>query len=312
MPRRISYDNSKVAVAKIIGTRERQLTREFLRLQSHFLFEEHFCLVRRPQEKGHVEGLVEYGRRNFLVPVPRIGDLSALNDQLAEKCRCELQRHLRGKSDSKGNLLLDDQKHFRLLPEEDFEARRVTVAHADSLALVRFDKNSYSVPTKYAHRPITVTAGVDDVRLVFEDQLIAVHPRCWKKERFAFNPVHYLALLERKPGGFDFAKPLEAWDLPVCFGILRRRLEAEAGGRGTREFIRVLRLLERHSLNRVKRAVQYGLEIGATDSDALRLILESQNEEPIGLFSLEGRPHLKLVQIEQTDVSCYQSLLLGG
>jgi hypothetical protein len=157
-----------------------------------------------------------------------------------------------------------------------------------------------------------VTAGVDDVRLVFEDQLIAVHPRCWKKERFAFNPVHYLALLERKPGGFDFAKPLEAWDLPVCFGILRRRLEAEAGGRGTREFIRVLRLLERHSLNRVKRAVQYGLEIGATDSDALRLILESQNEEPIGLFSLEGRPHLKLVQIEQTDVSCYQSLLLGG
>ncbi len=312
VPRRISYDNSKVAVAKIIGTRERQLTREFLRLQSHFLFEEHFCLVRRPQEKGHVEGLVEYGRRNFLVPVPRIGDLSALNDQLAEKCRCELQRHLRGKSDSKGNLLLDDQKHFRLLPEEDFEARRVTVAHADSLALVRFDKNSYSVPTKYAHRPITVTAGVDDVRLVFEDQLIAVHPRCWKKERFAFNPVHYLALLERKPGGFDFAKPLEAWDLPVCFGILRRRLEAEAGGRGTREFIRVLRLLERHSLNRVKRAVQYGLEIGATDSDALRLILESQNEEPIGLFSLEGRPHLKLVQIEQTDVSCYQSLLLGG
>ena len=55
VPWRISYDNSKVAVARIISNRKRQLTREFLRLQSHFLFEEHFCLVRRPNEKGHVD-----------------------------------------------------------------------------------------------------------------------------------------------------------------------------------------------------------------------------------------------------------------
>ena len=52
VPWRISYDNSKVAIAKMIGSRERKLTREFLRLQSHYLFEEHFCLVRRPNEKG--------------------------------------------------------------------------------------------------------------------------------------------------------------------------------------------------------------------------------------------------------------------
>ena len=54
VPRRISYDNSRVAIRKIIGGRQRELTREFLRLQSHFLFQSHFCLVRRANEKGNV------------------------------------------------------------------------------------------------------------------------------------------------------------------------------------------------------------------------------------------------------------------
>jgi len=58
VPHRISYDNSKVAVSKVVGARRRDLTEEFLRLQSHFLYDEHFCLVRRANEKGHVESLV--------------------------------------------------------------------------------------------------------------------------------------------------------------------------------------------------------------------------------------------------------------
>ena len=53
-------------------------------------------------------------------------------------------------------------------------------------------------------------ATVDEVRLVYADQLIARHERCWEKEKFRYNPVHYLALLERKPGGFDYARPLRA------------------------------------------------------------------------------------------------------
>ena len=72
---RISYDNTKVAVARILGHRERKITDDFLRLESHFLFDHHFCLVRRPNEKGHVERLLDFGRRNFLVPVPRVDSL---------------------------------------------------------------------------------------------------------------------------------------------------------------------------------------------------------------------------------------------
>ncbi|MFV1968780.1 MAG: IS21 family transposase [Pirellulaceae bacterium] len=313
VPTRISYDNSKIAVAKIVGRRERKVTTEFLRLQSHFLFEEHFCLVRRPNEKGHVEHLLDFARSNYLVPVPRVDSLETLNRQLEQRCREDLQRQLRGKSAPKQELLAEEQQQFlRPLPRETFEGRRVKQAKASSLSLIRFDNNSYSVPTQYAYRQITIVATVDEVRLVFEDRLIARHRRHWGREQYFFDPVHYLALLERKPGGFDHARPLESWDLPVCFGILRRRLEAEFGSPGTREFIKVLRLLEKYSIRTLKQAVQHGLEIGATSAAAIRLILEYRQEESVALFCLDGRPQLKLVRVAQTDVSVYQSLLVGG
>lgn len=313
VPCRISYDNSKVAIAKIIGnskhSRQRKLTREFLRLQSHYLFEEHFCLVRRPNEKGHVERLVEYARSNFLVPLPVVDSLEELNGQLIQHCSRDLEKQSRGKSASKRSLLDEERSAFLALPTRTFEARRITQAAVCSQSLVRFDRNSYSVPTKYAHRKVTVVATVTKVRFVFGDRLIATHHRCWQKEQFFYQPLHYLSLLERKPHGFDFAKPVDQWQLPKCFGILRRRLEASDPKHGTRFYIRVLRLLERCSRAQLADAIEYALDIGVIDPDSIRVILEHRQEKPVELFSLDGRPQLKTFNVETTDVSAYAALL---
>ena len=136
------------------------------------------------------------------------------------------------------------------------------------------------------------------------------HRRCWGRERVFYDPVHYLALLERKPGALDFAAPLAGWELPVCFGVLRRRLEAEFGGPGTRRFIKVLRLLEGASLAELTRAVERALELGAADADAVRLILEHRRERPVGLFCLDGRPHLSWSACRPR-TSAYASLAAG-
>ncbi|WP_145382559.1 IS21 family transposase [Botrimarina mediterranea] len=310
VPGRISYDNSKIAVTKVTGSRGRQLTREFLRLESHYLFAHHFCLVRRANEKGKVEGLVGFGRRNFLVPVPQVDSLEELNAELAKRCEADLDRTLRGKSQSKRELLAEDQQAMLELPKQSFDARRVTQASACGLSLVRFDTNRYSVPVAHARRPITIVATVDEVRLIDAGRLVAKHSRCWKREQDVYDPVHYLALLEKKPGGFDHARPLEGWGLPGCFDELRRLLEAD--GLGTREYIRVLRLLERFELKPLADAVDYALDIGVIDADAIRVIAEHRREEPVALFSLDGRPHLRTVDVPATDVSAYGSLLTAG
>ncbi len=312
VPRRISYDNLKIAVARITGSRQRKLTDAFLRLKSHYLFESHFCLVRRPNEKGHVETLVGFARRNFLVPVPVLrGGLEGLNARLEADCRADLSRRLRGKPAAKSELLAEERAAMPPLPAEAFEAARVEPTSADSLSLVRFDTNDYSVPTEFAHRRVTAVGTVDTVRIAVGDRVVAEHRRSWGREGVFYDPVHYLALLERKPGALDFAAPLVGWELPVCFGVLRRRLEAEFGGPGTRRFIKVLRLLEGASLPELARAVERALELGAADDDAVRLILEHRRERPTGLFCLDGRPHLKLVDVPSPDLGGYASLTAG-
>lgn len=309
VPRRISYDNSAIAVIEVLKGRERKLTREFLRLQSHYLFQEHFCLVRRANEKGHVERLVGFARRNFLVPVPEVQSLAALNLQLRERCQADLAERTRGKPAAKSELLREDQAAFLPLPKQPFEARRVTDRTADSQSLVRFDDNDYSVPVQYAHRKLLVVATVEEVRLVYEDRLVAKHARCWDRERTFFEPIHYLALLERKPGGLDYARPLENWGLPEYFSLLRRRLEAADVQHGTRSYIRVLRLLEKFSLPQLAGAVEYALDIDVIDADSIRTIVEHRSDQPVELFPLDGRPHLAHVRVETTDVASYQALL---
>ena len=123
--------------------------------------------------------------------------------------------------------------------------------------------------------------------------------------------MHCLAVVERRPGALDFAAPLEGWELPVCFGVLRRRLEAELGGPGTRQFIKVLRLLEHAGPAELAVAVQRALELGAADADSVRLTLEHRRERPVGLVCLDCRPHLKLVGVPTPDLSAYSSLAAG-
>ena len=305
---RISYDNSKVAVAKLLGSRERKLTDGFLQLQSHYLFEEHFCLAGRGNEKGVVEGIVKYSRANFLVPVPQVRSLEELNARLEQSCRDDLKRTLRGKPGSKQELLTKDLEVMRSLPLVDFEACRVRATRANNLSLVRFDCNDYSVPVRCAFREVVAKGDCERVRIYHGEEEIAEHQRIWDKQKISFEPVHYLALLERKAGALDFALPLANWELPESFALLRRRLEADHDSSGTREYIKVLRLLEKCSLKQLKRAVECALEMGCPRYELIAQHLYGEPRE-LEVFRLDGREHLKLVSVSCTDPGEYTALL---
>jgi len=314
VPRRISYDNSRVMVSKITGPHQRSLTDGFLQLQSHYLFEAHFCRVRRANEKGVVEGVVKYVRSNFLVPVPQVRDLDELNDILVEKCREDLKRRLRGKGAPKSELLQEDRASFLSLPASRFDACRKRSTTANSLSLVRFDNNDYSVPVRFAHHPIVVKGYADRVMLCHKGERVAEHKRSWKKEGIFFDPIHYLPLLERKPGALDYSLPLNGLKLPECFETLRRRLESEfeTEGGGTREYIRVLRLLEEHPLVAVQRAVEKALRIRAHRREAVSHFLHPHATFSPPTFRLDGRAHLAGVRVAPPDISAYRALLSEG
>jgi len=257
---------------------------------------------------------VKFSRLNFLVPVPEFSSLGELNEHLEQKCREDLERRVRGKSQTKAELLEEDRKAFRPLPVVAFESCVKSSRISNSLSLVRFDDNDYSVPVAYAHHTVTVKGCCEEVKIYSGAQQIAHHGRIWKTEQISLEPIHYLALLEKKPGSLDVARPLVGLELPDCFSVLRRRLENERAGDGTREYIRILRLLERHPLWELSQAVEKALFIGAMTRDAIAQFLVPQPEWRHTLFSLDRHPHLRGVKIDSPDLHAYGDLLsrLGG
>jgi transposase len=312
VPRRIVYDNTKVAVSQILGGRDRRLTRGFLQLKSHYLFDHRFCRVRRANEKGVVEGAVKYARLNFMVPVAQVESLGQFNALLRQRCVEDQSRRLRGKEGTKAQRLEEEQGSLLALPAGRFEAARKQSTTASSISLVRFDSNDYSVPVAFAHHPIVAKGYCEEVVLCHLEQIVARHKRIWEKEQVSFDPVHYLALLERKPGALDQARPLSGWALPECFHVLRRRLEVGCGGEGTREYIRVLRLLEHHRLPQLRAAVESALRVGAIRRDGVAQFLVPREEWRATEFNLDGHPHLRGVKIQAVDVAQYGQLLSGG
>jgi transposase len=311
VPARISYDNSKIAVVKLTGRHERSLTREFLRLQGHFAFACHFCGVRQAQEKGHVENGVGYVRRNFLVPVPEVATWEEVNAHLAECCRREFARPSAVRGRSTAELVPADRAAFLPLPGEPFEARRIEPVRITSLSLGRFDGNDYSVPTAYAYQSLTAAGTVERVRFCLRGEVVAEHVRCWGKGQVRFEPLHYLALLEHKPGALDHARPLAEWALPDVFATLRRQLEEKDPREGTRQYIRVLRLLESNELPAVTAAVERALQLAVVDADGVRLLLQCALETPPVAFDLTGRPRLLSIRLPRPDLGLYSALTSG-
>jgi transposase len=308
VPRRISYDNTRIAVAQIANRRGHIFTTEFERLKSYYLFDSHFCLVRRPNEKGHVENLVGYARRNFLVPVPVADDFPSLNARLMKRCHEDLTRRVRGETATNAERLARQLPAFLSLPPLPLDPSRVVLTQANSLALVRFDTNDYSVPDRYAHQRVTLRAGIDTIRIESDGQVIAEHGRDWGRHQTVFNWVHYLGVLERKPGALDYARPFKGVSLPGGLAILRTHLEEADPQHGTVEFIRVLRLHEEFGREELAAAVQAALRLPRIKAADVRVLLERGREDATIPLDLESRPQLKAIRVRRPDLIGYSEL----
>lgn len=312
VPRTMLYDNTRIAVKEIAGDGERRPTEAFSGLQSHYLFEAKFGHPGKGNDKGNVEGLVGYARRNFLVPVPRVNSWEELNAQLREACLQRRQRKLWGHTETIAERFERDREKLLPLPPAPLEACERRTTRASSQALVRYETNDYSVPTQYGHRQVLVKAFVWDLVISCASEVIARHARSYGREEMIFDPLHYLALLEQKSNALDQAAPLQGWRLPEEFTELRRQMEARLGKRGRREYVQVLRLLETFSVEEVAAAVRQALRYPAIAFDAVKHLLLCAIERRPPKLDLENYPHLPLAEVALTRAADYQVLLTPG
>ena len=310
VPTRILYDNTKIAVARILGGEERQRTRSFSELQSYYLFADKFGRPAKGNDKGKVEGLVGYARRNFMVPIPRVSSWEELNTRLEAESQKRRLRRLRGHTEAIGDRFKRDHAAMLPLPAAPYEACEKIAGRVSSLSLVRYRSNDYSVPTQYGHRQVWVKGYVHQVVIACGSEVIARHERSYEREVVVFDPLHYLALLEQKTRALDQAAPLAGWLLPGCFAQLRRLLEARLKKHGSREYAQVLRLIETFALAEVTQAVEDALLMGTISFDAVRHLLLCRIERRPPRLEMDNNPHLPPAQVRTTQAADYMSLLV--
>jgi transposase len=312
VPKSILYDNTKIAVARILGDGKRHRTRVFTELQSHYLFADRFGRPGKGNDKGKVEGLVGYARRNFLVPIPVFESFAALNAHLVECCRRRMDDRLRGHTETIGERLERDLAAFQKPLPPPYDACEKVATTVSSLSLVRYRRNDYSVPTIYGHREVLVRGYVHEVVIACGAEVIARHPRSYEREDFVFEPLHYLALIEQKINALDQAAPLAGWQLPEEFATLRRLLEARMGKQGKREFVQVLRLMEAFNIDEVAAAVRDAIARGAIGFDAVKHLVLCRIERRPPRLDMAIYPYLPKTTVATTSARSYMDLLAGA
>ncbi len=309
VPRTITYDNLSAAVKRVLTGSQREEQQQFIAFRSHYLFESNFCRPGEAHEKGVVENLVGYGRRNFLVPPPHVSSWEELNEQLRQRCRAEMGRRLRD-GRTMAEAWEEEKNHLLPLPPRPWPCCITRPARATLSCRVSFDSNRYSVPTAYAGRNVLVRAYVDRVEIAAGERIVACHRRCYERGQDILDPYHYLPVLLHKPRAFHQARAVRRYPWPPAFRQALAFLEERhPDGRGVKEFLRILVLKEQVGERRLNEALELALRYRCVGVDAVRQLLHRMETTWQPPLPLESVPLELSLKVPVRDLSQYNLLL---
>ena len=315
VPTRISYDNLSTAVRWMAEGHVRREQRQFIAFRSYYLFESHFCQPEAGWEKGGVEASVGFSRRNFLVPIPTVASFEELNWHLVQACLKDDQRRVSRQTETIGQMWERERPCLRSLGPYAYDCCVTKSCRLNSYSLITYETNRYSAPVKRAKRDVSVKAYPFHLDILDGTTLLARHPRSYEREQDLFEPLHYLPLLEQRPGAFDYARPMRQWrkDWPESYHQMLRVLREQwpESGRGVQEFVRVLRLHEDYPAHLVQQAIEQALASGCPHLDGVLHSLHQLTAEPPAALRLSQAESASWPAIgnQPIDLQQYERLL---
>mgnify|MGYP002409295983 CR=1 FL=1 len=215
VPKKVVFDNAKVAVKDGFGAHA-QKQAGYTALSAHYGFDALFCNPAEGHEKGLVEGLVGWARRNILVPVSKINSLGELNSMLEQRCLEYRSHNITGKRASVGEMFENERVYLRKLPGYEFETAKCSSVRVSSFSTARFDTNDYSVPVSYCGSNVSVKGYAEEIDIYCKGQLIASHERCFQRHTPIYKLKHFLPILEYRQRAVFNAAPVRQ-NLPPEF-----------------------------------------------------------------------------------------------
>ena len=275
------YDNLTAAVQKVLRGKGRVEQEEFIKFHAYYSFTPRFCNPASAHEKGGVEGLVGYVRRNYLVPIPVAESFEDLNDKLLSECLAYGDHRIKGREGTVNELFAGEQSHLLSLPEMPCTVIQATTAKVDAYATVIVDKNRYSVPTLYTGLKVKVHLAVACLEIFSNGKKVATHPRLFGNNKWQLNPDHYLELIQQRPGAFHSARPLRRWreTWPASLEKLLARFQQSQGETvGIKDFISVLMLYREYAGQEIEAAVELALTHHLSSSQGVKHLLQTKSE----------------------------------
>lgn len=221
VPSRVIFDNGRVAVKEGFG-KYAKMQMGYTQLSAHYSFQAVFCNPAEGHEKGLVEGLVGWARRNMLVPVPRVHDIAELNGLLAKRCTNYYKHTIKGKPATVGEMYETEKTLLQPLPGFKFEIAKSANVRVNTFSTVKFQTNNYSVPVKYTGQTVGVKGYPETVEIYYKGELIATHNRSFGRNQSVYHLEHYMPLLEMKRRAILDAAPVKQNVPPEVLAELRR------------------------------------------------------------------------------------------
>ncbi|HAX72501.1 MAG TPA: IS21 family transposase [Firmicutes bacterium] len=234
VPQKLIFDNAKVAVKEGFGVHAKPQAR-YKSFAAHYAFTPEFCNIASGHEKGLVEGLVGWVRRNHLVPLPRVKTLDELNAFLIKKCTLYYDHQIKERKQTVGEMFEVEANFLTTLPAYRFDVSRSITVKADQFSTVKFDYNYYSVPIEYAGKSVSIKGFGNDVYIYYQHQKIAHYQRQYVRGETFYTLDHYMKLIEQRPRSVYNAKPVKQ-------SVSQELLEIGKRLNGPREMVKLLRM----------------------------------------------------------------------
>jgi transposase len=302
------YDNLKSAVELIFTGKARQYNRKFLQMASHYLIEPVACTPGAGWEKGQIENQVGHVRENIFTPRLRCTDLAELNALLARRCvqLAQAMPHPEQRERTRWEVFEASERALLVPLAAQFEGCAEREVRVSSTALVHVDRNRYSVDCRYAGKTVSLRTYADRIVTMAEGKIVGEHVRSFERDRTFFDPWHYVAALEKKPGALRNGAPFKDWVLPPALREMRDRLGAKAGG--DRQFVTILATIAEDGIEAVTVACELALEANAISDSYVLNALNRFKPQP-NAEVVEAPQRLQLKEEPKADVARYDVLL---
>jgi hypothetical protein len=304
--RRGIYDNMKTAVEAILVGKARKYNQRFLQMCSHHLVDPVACSPASGWEKGQVENQVGNLRDQMFLPKPRVTSLTELNAWLEDQCiaYAKRTRHPEFKDRTIWEVFQEEQASLMPLrgPFDGFVEKAV---RATTTCLIMADHNRYSVDARAAGQMVLVRSHAERIVVLCNNEVVANHPRHFRRDQIIYDPWHYLPVLVQKPGALRNGAPFKDWALPPELARVRAKLRSHADG--DRQFVKVLGGVLDHGLDAVEAACAEALEAGIASGDVILTVLARQRQ-PATPVSITTPAALRLKIEPMADCGRYDSI----